>query len=505
MKPWEKYQSSESAKPWEKYAQGVPDVPHETSDISPLESAARGAGQTATAGFQDEASAGLEKGLIKIHNLFSDGKIDEPTYQDLRSTFRQKNVDAEKANPKSFAAGGVAGAIPLTIATGGEGLAANVASGALQGGATALGSSDADLTKGEFGQAAKDTALGIGLGAAGSAVGEGLGLVAKKATPLIGKVSKSLGAKAEKLALNATGATGRQSEKFADNAGRELLDRKLVRFGDNAENIADRTGDVLDQSQGKISNSLKDLDAQGGKVDKIQVLKEMQGQIDDLRSDPSQAGVRRKLESIRDDIKASGPSEELPQTSQSLSEAENTKRGFQRLSNYNDPEAHQASKTAAGIYQKSVEKNALELNDKIAGEFTQGKKDYGLFAPINEASERRAATLNQSPWGGLLDVAAVGAGATAFGTGNDKTGAGLLSAVALRHGRPRLSSAAAVTTDLLSKNIGKLGKYAPAIQKALQRGPQAAAATHFVLSQTQPDYRQATQNLDERDDQNGNQ
>lgn len=55
------------------------------------------------------------------------------------------------------------------------------------GGLTGLGESGADLTKGEYGQAAMDTGIGTALGGLGGAAFAGIGKLASKAKPLFGE------------------------------------------------------------------------------------------------------------------------------------------------------------------------------------------------------------------------------------------------------------------------------------------------------------------------------
>jgi hypothetical protein len=59
---------------------------------------------------------------------------------------------------------------------------------------------------------------------------------------------------------------------------------------------------------------------------------------------------------------------------------------------------------------------------------------------------------------------------------------------------PRVTSSLAVTADGLAKLAAgapeALGRFAPVIQNAVQRGSQAVAATHFILQQSSPEYRE---------------
>lgn len=267
---------------------------------------------------------------------------------------------------------------------------------------------------------------------------KGLSRAAKSAAPGIGNKLKGM---AENLALNSTGATGAQTAKFADDAGRQLLDRKLVRFGDNAENIASRTEAALEMANADIDDALRSLDAKGVTASADNVVAELQAKIASLRQDPSQASLVRKLESTVDDIINTGRSE-VP-----ISEAEATKRGFRKAAgNWMDPEAGQAGKQAYLSYMDEVESAAQQADPDLALKFIAGKETHGLLRPIQEAAERRVRVQNQSPLGGWGDITAAGSGGAIFGP---------VGAVAAAAGRrlvsPRIASSAAVAADKVSK------------------------------------------------------
>jgi hypothetical protein len=131
-----------------------------------LESTLRGAGQGASFGFQDEIAGALE-------SAFTD-----KTYKQARDESRARNAAAEAAHPWGYGLGSVLGTAGTGLVTGGLAAgAAKAGAGAVaklaaaEGAAQALGSSDADLTEGQFGQAAKDTAIG---GVVGGVLGGGL-------------------------------------------------------------------------------------------------------------------------------------------------------------------------------------------------------------------------------------------------------------------------------------------------------------------------------------------
>jgi hypothetical protein len=447
---------------------------------------AAAAGALNPLGLLDEMSAAGSTGLNAITGI--SGPLAGGSMQDLVDEYRSKRDSMrgelskiQEANPKTYVAGRISGG----LATGGltgvpqSALAAGGQSAAL-GAANGLGESDADLTRGEYEQATKDTLKGAGVGLIGGVAGYGIGKGVSSA--LNGNLSKGLNGLAEKYAVKATGATGKQIENFDETAGRELLDRGLVKFGDTPGKIADRAEQELSNANSQIGGSLNRLDEQGAGLSNKDILAKLDAKIAELSKDPAQGAVVRQIKNIRADIEAAPESV-------TLSAAENTKRGFQNQSNYMDQDATLAKKAAADVYRQSVEDSATQMNPDLAGTFKEGKKTYGLIAPIQEAAQRRANTLQQSPVGGLLDVSSAGAGFLKGGP----LGA-LVAPVARRVISPRIASSLAVSADgladILSNTPEALGEYAPVLQNAAARGGKALAATNDFLIQSDPQYAQ---------------
>lgn len=516
-------------------------------------SAVKGFADTATYGFSDEI-AGAYEGLARRGE--NEDFID--AYRRGRDADRSLSKEGFEVNPKSSMAGMAAAVVPTLFASGANpNLARIAAQGATEGAVMGAGNSEADLTRGEIGDFAgdigKSAALTTGLGMGGELVGRGVGkmfgrraaseaaeeagqfideaaeesglrLVAGDSAGVAEPVSKNLRPvmkeaqspeevssfvsnwlrnKAEKLAENATGATGNQSDKFADNAGRELLDRGIVGFGDNAESIARKSGNEMDRSGGEISAALKGLDAKGATISRDELLSRLDSKIGEIGKNESQGQLLRQLKTIREDLLSS------PSVRQ-LSDVEEVKRGFQKKGNY-DTDVMDAKKAAASVYQEAVEDKALAMDPGLASDFIKNKKEYGLMSPIEEAAAKRARTLKQSPLGGLLDTAAFGtaAGGVALGaSGGDPMSAlttGVAGAALRRQIMPRAASSAAVTLDRSANYLDKISskmnrlppKYQTTLRNATQRGGNAVAVTHFLLGNQDPEYRKHMETDDE--------
>ena len=499
-----------------------------------LDSAGRGLAQGVLFGLRDEGAGALKAplgALKQFANQFGANYEDADTqiYREERDLSRELDEQAKKQNPGSYLAGELGGGVASAFVPGlnlakGASAAKVAAAAAAQGGLMGFGNSEAEGM-----DLAQDVALGAGMGGLG---GYGVAKGVEKLSPLISKgankVGQALKSKAENLAVNATGATGVQSAKFADNAGRQLLDRGLVRAFDSAEDVAGRVAGASEVASQNIDDALRGLDAKGVTASVDDIVANLEAKLKSLEGDPSQAGTARKLRTIIDDIYQSGSSQ-VP-----LSAAEQTKRGFNKAAgNWMDPEAGRAGKQAYLSYMDEVER-AAGADPALAAKFKEGKETFGLLAPIQEAAEKRAMQQRQAPWGGLGDLAALGSGGAAGGP----IGA-LAGVVAKKTVLPKVTSTMAVGADKLSKallqspnmaNFYKMNptgfsslvnqlqkslppskpkiadetklpdkeallqkaqgsKYAQVLQNAAGKSDQSFAAAHFVLAGRDPEYR----------------
>ncbi|MBK7497361.1 MAG: hypothetical protein IPI28_18900 [Candidatus Omnitrophica bacterium] len=475
----------------------------------------RGAGQGASLGFGDEAG-GVGSAFSELLTTKEEDETRplmerlKAAYQSGRDDERGLNEDARKANPKTFLGGQIfGGALPAAATAGSATVAsAPVTTAAAMGGVQGLGDSSADLTEGNVKGAAIDTAWGTISAAT-------LAALFKVAPKLASKLRDS----AEKMAEKATGATRVAADKFKPGTGARLLDEDLVTFGQSPAGLAERLQAEMSKAGGNIDEAILAMEKNGITISKQDVANKLFERADKLRSDPAQAPIVKKLEQYVYDILESDG------TKMSPSAAENTKRGYQALANYTDPEKTLATKHAAKTFQEEVEGAAKTAGSGISDQFKKGKEAWGFWAPVEEAASNRAKQLTQSPVGGFLDVTAAAAGAISGGGG-----AAVPAAIARRTLMPRASSSMAVTENMLSKgaravgktpqpvsnvisrvpemvraqsqniNIPEMGKFAPHLEKAKERGPHALAVTDYVLSQSNPEYRDMKNRTKEEED-----
>jgi hypothetical protein len=402
------------------------------------------------AGLASKAASGLMAGAQNTIDLFSDrpDKTFAEHYQDSRNWKAGEVAERTARSPKLTIAGNMVGAIaapnPSSIA-----------------GRVGLNVADA-ATRAENYDELKSNA-----GTAGAVS------VAAESLPFIGKGLKSAAnktaTKAEALAVKATGATGKQSERFAEQSGRELLDQGVVKAFYSPEKVAGKAGKQLEAAYGEIDTSLKALDQAGAFVSKDEVVEALQKEASQLPKGPSGATARKRLQDEIDETIA-GPEK------YSLQEAELEKRTYQHQANYDEVEAvKDIKRKVARAWRNTVETKATALNPELSETFKVGKQRFATFAPIEEAAAKRAKQLNQSPYGGLLDMVSVAGGVgSAFASDDPQNALYGVGLAALRRGlAPRTASTLAVGLDKAAKGMDRLGntpRIGAAGQMAITRG-----------------------------------
>ena len=322
---------------------------------------------------------------------------------------------------------------------------------------------------------------------------------------------------ARSKAMSATGATGKEAaEMLADNPNLpdQLLDRKIVSFGNSPARVAEKAQQAIDdaeETKQTIVNQLPDVT-----VDRRSIVNQIKGKMASLSGDESKKGLISKLQSAADDVQEQidnkaenvtaqlgnkipnvsnlklnygepqiqtvntqpssnfnpyNPDFDVPVSSveQSgsiqhpeipLKQSETVRKGWDANAKWDsstDVPTRDAAKVVANAYRGAAEDAISGADPQLGSAYKAAKRTQQILIPVQEAAEKRASTLNQSPLGGLADTTAGLAAAAAV--------PGALPAKALAVGTgvaskrllfPRLPSMTATLANQGSKMSGAL-------------------------------------------------
>lgn len=288
--------------------------------------------------------------------------------------------------------------------------------------------------------------------------------VGKIAEGAAGATKRGLEGAADRLWIKATGATGKEAAKFAPDTADAV--RQVGRFGDGPAQIAGRAQAAMDAAE-ESKQGLFNGPLQGVTVDRNAIYNAIQGKIAELSGDESKLGIVKQLDSKLEDITGiahrDGAAVPLPKS-------EEIRRGFDAKAKWNgnsDADTIEANKILANIYRQAGEDAASAVSPELGAKFKANKTTQSLLIPVQKAAEARASTLHQSPHGGLLDMAALGAGAEVAGP------AGAAAGFVAKQLRPRFASMGASTAD-------QLAKAAPAVAAGVTPSRVAALGAHYA-------------------------
>jgi hypothetical protein len=545
--------SPDELKQFQPATTGVRLSPAEMAEFKPEpgagESAGRGVLQGASLGFGDEVAAGVDTLVSKIPGVRAVANaiqgenhggalpLDNPdlTYQQRRDAYRAKNAEAQQANPVAYGAGEVGGALATSFVPGvaparGAGLAAMAGKAALVGGANALGSSEADLTKGEFGQAAIDTGTGAAisgvtagaLGAAGKALTGGAEKRATKALvqrtltnegetggtggKILRKVNTLADGKVEAAAQRAAGVAEENVQPaplldlYADKANRPIFARKTGTAIAHAETRLGELGEENAQHYQQIEKAV-------GSVRLGDVTDQLGQKIEQLRADPSggKEMVIKGLAAIKQEIEENvGSAGEAggafnPDKTISWEAMRHRVTNAQATAGAGLGQLSPSTAVKAAREASQTMKQILDEHLQVAADIDPGlskavdairannKQIYGI-ATIKEALAARA----EKEAGGsknltsILQHSAAASVGAAVGLGAHSAGLGLAIPVAA-YVAPRAANAANIALAQLVRAAGNGSVTAQLIQQAIEAGvPRAGAIAAAGLANGNP-------------------
>ncbi len=481
-------------------------------DVSKTESALRGGAQGLSFGFADELTGALES------------MLGPKKYEQARDESRQNYDRAEQANPKTYAAGEITGAvapaIAATVASGGtatpaiaEAIAPTTLKGmAALGAATGLGHSNADLTKGDVAGAAKDTARGAAEGFVAGGAAKTLGAAAENLLPALKKLAFEGGDSA--LGLNTQAIKKMGMDKTEDVVTHALKpspylpDGKSIIGGiqDNTQSMLDKAVKVK-QAAGQDTGAILDImDSHGTVPEPIlnnvyDVIKSHAERINSLAPELGEPVVAKYNKAANDFLNVVTN----PKSPASFRALGNLKEVIGDIAyKHGSPvESQQALQDAyhainEGLTQAVDAGSIAVQNPALSAAYTSGKKAYDMSLRAIQGLEGKSAKDVGGKWVGFGDVMAGGIGAKIGGPAGFVAGVAAKRAIEARGAQTigKVSYTAAEKLEsALTKNPQILGKYLPVLQQAHQRGQ--LAATNYVLQQRDPDYAETLKKLDE--------
>ncbi len=473
-------------------------------NISQAQSLGSGLVEGMAGGFSDELG-GAGKALMDTITGITPVSDTLENYRRQRDLLRQDFKTNAAANPKTALLGNLIGsaAIPMGALEG----TSSVGKGLALGGAAGLGGSEADLTKGDAGQALSDTASGAALG----------GITGPVLEKLLGTISpEKLLAFANRRSLNQTGIKGAAYKKLvqggnAEDVGQRLHDMGITGAFKSPEEILEAAQNAKQEAGQNIGENLKTLDQPGvtpenpnpqNLIEKLQ--EQRQPGLLNNQGDPykTTSTNNTQLNNIVDDINSHGLN------NVSFEEAQRLKMMLKKAAyDANGNIINDEANAAYGIVNKEIE-NAAEKKADVIGipglknEYVNNKKNYSSADIAERASTGKVASDAVNKDISLTDYIAGGAGALTHGNPGMIAGA-LANKAARTYGNGILGGVARGASQIFSMpkqglqtvanglmSQGETGqKLGNLLMQAAERDDVGKNALLFSLMQ-QPQYRE---------------
>ncbi len=513
------------------FQKAKPPVEAPKKDVSMLESATRGYAQGSTLGFADEIGGLMGAGMDKVAGLFGDSptEVNEklaaqgfkgdigPTnfkgaYKQSRNEQRVDDAAAQDANPWTYGLSNVAGsAVPSMLVP-----AANISRGMSAGrAALTAGAEGAIQGAGNTEEIASMKALEDIL--TGAAFSAGTAGVMQGISNKIGKVDaealgNNLKTSADEYAASALGSERgtikNLGDEEVDNLGRYALDNKLLTPLSNTKQINARNEAVMKKA-GEAMGGVREQvdDALASTFNPGVAAQRMENELGGFWRDPINKGETNQFDNILESIKNRGKNDI------SLADAQKLKEKIGKVANWKNKQTitdkERMAREAYGIINNYIDESTDVASDLMN---QPGLKDTLKNAKKNYSGAKGAATLLENKMArekgnkmfGLTDHI-LGAGAVAA---SPATGGLSLAPVAYVGGKKLLEKYGSQTAaigfdklgDMVKNNPNMFGKFSGVLSNAASRGKNALGATHFMLQQTNPEYREQMKALEEEND-----
>lgn len=513
-----------------------------------LDAAARGLTDSALFGWQDEIRAGRRaSGTTTQHSAFASPTFAGPAiaaallggdrYEAALDEERQADESARASHPWTYGAGQVGGAAPLAMVGGGATIPARMATaggiGAATGALRGAGSSQADTLIDAYDRPslARDALEGATLegllAAGGTGAAEGLvGPAVRRLAQWVARQGDDAAQAAVQSRLEATGVWGGRAMRAADEmpGGQEALADDLRRLGiggelgrpgttgpasrfPRPERALDDAAEVMSDAGERMRAVLDRMDEAASGASAGPRESRMQGMVDLTRVADEMEAIAREY----DQLPVGGPqvAEALrrqivePLSAQGavpFSDAHRQRMHLDRMirSWSQDPNLATVAgrlQTARRAISRAMDDAAEALDPSLRDAWRQANRDYSVAAFLGDYGRGAERLSVQGGMGG------------AFGSAIENAGGGAVAPIigapiqreAAQQVRTRWPGIRAVALESLAPRLRALGgrgeQWARTLEAAQNRGGSALAAAHLMLTQTDPEYRRATEEM----------
>lgn len=480
-------------------------------EVSKAQSAIRGATQGATLGFADELGGLVQRGLDYFGGVTDvNKKLAEqgftgdigPTsgkelYKEARDENRALDRAAQAANPMTYGASNVAGSLLTSFLPGSQlakGTSALKAAGVGAGYGALQGAGNTEEIASM--QALEDIASGAAIGGATGGAFQALANKFGKVRP--GDVSNKIKGFAELQAAKAQGLERATRKKLGEEAskavGRQGLDEGVLSMFASADEMIARNNAIKDAAVKSREAAYNVIDEAGASAfNPLDVASDIESKLGNFnRKSPLNAAKLGQLQNTLEAITLRG-SDNIP-----MSEAQKLIQEIGQAAKFDQSRATPANEMAKNVYK--MVRNAM---DDAAQKGSETVNVPGLKEVIQKANRQYSIAKDADT---LLANKFARDANKSIGLTDTITAVGspvLLPAKKLweSYGNQTVALGFDKLGDMVKNNPQAFGKFQSVLQNAAQRGPQALGASHFILQQNSPEYREQLKQLQEGEEQ----
>jgi hypothetical protein len=349
----------------------------ETSLGNKLQTALENYGNMATLGYLPHLQALAEPVTNAIGNALTGSNVDTDSYLKSRDSNIKRIADESAANPKSALAGKAAGVVGggLMIPTLGAEtalgrIAAGAGTGAVLGGASNPGDTEGVIDPLQLGDRAKNAAVGLGAGAAGTTVAEGI----SAAAPAVKDYLRGI---AERKAFKSLGPYARQARQAfgkgqVNDIGRTMLDNDVLSgvLPPSRDTMAERLGAAEEQSGKNLGEYVGKLeDAAGDRpdlaVNRADIAKALRDKFINPNQDiPGVAAKNQTVDGLIQQFENGSGSTLSPSQAELLKRSVGKEIKWDRLPGADIPLPEEVNRGLYGALREGAENSAQKLEDQ---------------------------------------------------------------------------------------------------------------------------------------------